>query len=350
MTFANKGGKMSNKSGASETPESEVIKRPDKIVASVPKEAFKAMFYLFAGRPDSKTKLFRRKVSVTPDELYYINDMIAEKLKLHQIDQVVTTATIKFSRQEILQFGTWAEFRDFNWRIAHVTQEVSVRWDFMIKIDDYGVPQRHTLVMKLSGAPNPRDIFQMLMSQDIDDDDIEGKLGMCVARVDFISHRLADELIDVIAKWNESLKESPSTGNWFVELDKYDTLIARSINFSIPIMFALVAVLFAAMLIPATDDSLTAQIYLNGLRWLLISGLSLFVITRLSKYLAGKCYSAINEYGTFTPFQLTNGDRNLLEKHKKTNNSKIRAFAFNCGSAIILNILAGIAVYHLLKW
>lgn len=340
---------MNKKSDNQKTEVSEIIRRPEAVVARMPKDAFKAMFYLFAGRPDSKTKLFRRKICITPDDIYYLNDLIVEKLRLHQIEQVVTSATIKFAKKEIIQFGTWVEFRSFNWKVAQVTQEISLRWDFLIKLIDYGVPQRHTLVMKMSGAPNPRDVFQMLMSQDLDDDDLEDRLGMCVARVDFISHRLADELIEVIAQWNSSLREAAPSNSWFSELVKFDKYIARLVNYSIPVVFAAAAFILAPILVPKGEEQLTDASFVIGLQWLILSGLTLYIMSRISKHLARQCYSAINEFGTFTPFQLTNGDTNSIEKYRKKNNSKIRAFFFSFGVAFLLNIVTGIVVWLIVR-
>ena len=70
-------------------PENNPIKlQPDEaVVASVPKEAFKAMFYLFAGKPDSKVKMMNRRVTIAPDDLQDLNRKITDKLKLHNIDQ-----------------------------------------------------------------------------------------------------------------------------------------------------------------------------------------------------------------------------------------------------------------------
>ncbi|AFG37473.1 hypothetical protein [Spirochaeta africana] len=335
---------MSKELNSDKRDKTGLMKRPEQVVAAVPKEAFKAMFYLFAGRPDSKTKLFSRKICIGPEDVDYLNELVVEKLKLHQIDQTITSVTLKFAKKEIIQFGTWAEFQDFNWKIANVTQEITLRWDFMINLDDYRVAQRHTLVVKLSKAPNPRDVLHMLMSQDLDDDDMKSRLGMCVARVDFISHRLADELIDVVAKWNESLPEPTIPGSWFSELDKYDKLIARAVNYSIPIMLTATAFFLAPVFVPTAETQLSPASFVAGLQWLLISGLGVILGIRLSKYLADQCYSAINEYGIFTPFQLTNGDANSIEKYRKKNNSKIRSFIFNGGVALLLNIASSIAV------
>lgn len=270
----------------------QALQAPEKLVAAVPKEAFKAMFYLFAGRPDSKTKMFGRKIIVTPDEVYHLNEKIFDKLKLHQIDQVVASATLKLKKQEIIQFGAWAEFEAFNWRTSHVTEELCLRWDFLIKLDDFAAPQRHTLTVKITTSPNPRDFFQMMLSHDPDDDDIDGKLGMCLARVDFISHRLADELIAVVADWNDALKQPESACGWFAKLEKVDRWIARAVHYSVPVLTTILALGVLHSFVPLRDTPLTSLEFHHGLQWLLISGIVLYTVVRLSRYIANQCFAA----------------------------------------------------------
>ena len=43
-----------------------LVERDDQIVAAVDKDAFRAMFYLFAGKPDSKHQAFKGKVTLAP--------------------------------------------------------------------------------------------------------------------------------------------------------------------------------------------------------------------------------------------------------------------------------------------
>jgi hypothetical protein len=54
--------------------------RDADVIATVPKEAFKAMFYLFAGKPDSKVKMMNRRVIIKFDDLQDLNVKIVEAL------------------------------------------------------------------------------------------------------------------------------------------------------------------------------------------------------------------------------------------------------------------------------
>lgn len=321
----------------------------EAIIAAVPKEAFKAMFYLFAGKPDSKVKLFHRPISISPDDIQDLNQKVNDKLRLHLIDQVVASATVKFDKEECIEFGTWVELKSFDWKTAYVTNEVALRWDFLVKLPAYAAPQRHTLTVRISTSPRPRDFLQMVLSRDPDDDsDISGKMALCVARVDFISHRLADELIDVIEGWNESLRQPVAACGWFASFEKWDVWIARAVHFSVPVFMAALAIAIIRMLLPAQAGPVTPETLRLASEWILLSVLGLYIFTRLSGFLAQRCYRAVNEYGTFAPFLLTRGDENRLQKFAAKNRRQMLLFWLSAGFAVFLNVLAGVITWWLL--
>ncbi len=320
-----------------------------EVIAAIPKDAFKAMFYLFAGKPDSKVKMFNRRIILSPDDIQDLNTKITDKLKLHNVDQSISTAVIKFDKEESVEFGTWTELENFDFKIPYTTQEVSLRWDFRIKLDAYAVAQRHTLTVRLSKAPNPKDFLQMILSQDPDDEsELETKLGLCMVRVDFISHRLADELIDVVEEWNKSLYQPPSECGWFCKLEKFDTAISRTVHFSIPSIMTAFSFVLLEKLLPDSSSVITTNEILIASRWLLLSILFLIGFNSFGKYLARKCFMAINEYGAYIPFRLTRGDENRVQKIDQKNRKKVTSFIINSGIALILNIMAGIAVWYML--
>ena len=41
----------------------------------------------------------------------------------------MTTAVIKFDDKKIIEFATWAEFEDFDFKISSVTKEINGTWD-----------------------------------------------------------------------------------------------------------------------------------------------------------------------------------------------------------------------------
>lgn len=323
----------------------------DEIVSRVPKEAFKAMFYMYAGKPDSIVKMFEKKIIVTVDDIIDLNRRVVGKLKLHNIDQCVSTANVKFDKGESVSFGTWVEFETHDWKVARITGEVSVRWDFMIQLAGYKQTQRHTLTVRLSASPRPIDILQSVLMKDPDEDiDIESKWAMCIARVDFISHLLGDELIDVVARWNESLSQPHVQKGWFSWVKKNFHYFAPLVRFSIPVGISTVLLSYLDVLFHVDHNAVVrvGDLLCMG-RWLLVSAVAIYFSARFAYYLAGKCYMSVNEYGAVMPFLLTRGDENYAREAQLKNKSKIKSFFFNIGVAFIVNVVAGVVTWCILK-
>lgn len=119
----------------------------EEIIAQIPRESLKALFYLFAGKPDSSVRLFKRRIIVTPDDIADLNEQIISKLQLHQIEQCVAAASVKFEEGEVTEFGTVDDFSRQDWKSGQVTKEIALRWDFLITLPIYAVAQRHTLTL-----------------------------------------------------------------------------------------------------------------------------------------------------------------------------------------------------------
>jgi hypothetical protein len=308
----------------------------------VPKDAFKAMFYLFAGKPDSKAKLFRRPIQIKSEDIYDLNNMVHDKLKLHLVDQIVSTAILKYDREESIEFGIWAEFETHNWKTHYVTQELTLRWDFMIKLPAFAAPQRHTLTVRIAGEPRPGDVFKLIMSQDPDDDqDVDTRLGLCVARVDFIAHRLADELITVVENWNLALPQPEIVNGWLSGFKKRDKMIPRFVHYSLPLFFGCLIILGIGRFIPhGANVPLSSTSLVRAVQVVVGGVFILHMIVGAGKSLANKCYAATMEYGTFSPFLLTRGDEQKSKDNKRRNKKYTIRFCISTGGAILLNLIA----------
>ncbi len=322
------------------------------IIAQLPKDTLKSLFYLFAGKPDSKYKVFKRRVIIDVNDIRDLNTKIVDKLKMYHTDATITSVSISFEKEQSIDFRTWAEFETYDWKKPYRTREVTIRWEFLIDVPNYKIPQKHTLTVKISHPPNPREFFQMLLSQDPDEDDsFNEKMGICLARVDFISHRLADELIDIVQEWNESLKSHSSNHNWFSRLVKNDNNIAHLVHLSLPgfvliIIFKFILFLHNYWIVNSIDYK---DVVADSLKFVLISFISVYLMNRLGKIIASKCYKSLNEYGTFAPFQLTRGDTNRNEDINRRNVKQIRNFVINIITALIINIVSAVIAFYILQ-
>jgi hypothetical protein len=191
--------------------------------------------------------------------------------------------------------------------------------------------------------------MQILFSQDPDEDtDIDTKMALCVARVDFLSHRLAHELLDVVAAWNECLKQPAASISWFAKLGKHDIWVARLIHFSVPVFMIVLSLVVLRTKIPFSSSSSISQAdLLTASIWLFVSIVWLHAVTRFSRFLAVKCYASMNEYNDRSPFLLTRGDEQLKDKTDEKNKKKVLKFFLSAGVAFALDVIAGIISWQL---
>jgi hypothetical protein len=329
----------------------DIQQRDEQIVAAVDKDAFRAMFYLFAGKPDSKHQAFREKVTVSPADIVELNEAINEKFRHHSISQVITTISLSLDKNKSLDFGTWAEFVSEGWRQPENVRDLTIKWDFLIKLDAYAQPQRHTLTVNFTGAINPAAMLRVVVDaveapQELD---MSKMFGGCMARVDFISHSLADELLAIVGRWHAALSKPITSGSLLEKCERNDMLIARVVQHSIPAAAAVVSyyslwhvaerhVLASVMTVGATRDFFL---------WLLGVIVGLWVAVAIGKKLAQRTYRSITSYGAHHPFAFTRGDQKHAAELAMRNKRSAGRFLWTLTYAIGINVIAGLLVLGL---
>lgn len=314
------------------------------IVAEISKEGLKEMFYFFAGKPDSMYRTFNKRTVVNLYDIKDLHSKISSKLELHRIERSICSVSMIFDKEQAIDFKFWDAFIEYDWKTSYITKEIILRWDFLIQVDSFLVPQRHTLTVKISNPPSPQEFFKMMMTGD--DTDLNEKLGFCIARVDFISHRLADELLNVVSEWNASLKLVLEDSAWFSNLEKHSRKIAKVIHYSIPTTIGLL-VFFSVNWLSSrwTDSSSISKIVVpDALRWSIFSFFLIFFAIKIGYFVAKKVYRTIENYGIYVPFGLTRGDENKQIEIKAKNKKHIRKFIINTFIALLINIIAGIII------
>lgn len=164
-----------------------------------------ALLALLHGKSDSICRLFKKEIIVGISDLKSLNDMMIEKLSLHNVSAITTSLDISFANKRIVTFKSWLEFEAYDFSaINSATKSVFIQWDFLALINNFEVPQRHTVSVRISSTPNPSDFFKVLLSGGFDEAhnfDIQSATMIC--KVDFVNNTLAEELVNVAEHWNE---------------------------------------------------------------------------------------------------------------------------------------------------
>ena len=326
------------------------MRNANAVVAHGDKDSLRSLFHLFVGKPDSTQKVLTRAVHVSPSALHDLNERIQEKLKTHHLDGMVASVDLSFEDKTTIQFGGWAEFSNFRWTTPKVTKEVRMRWQFLLAVQGYELPQQHALTVKLCADAKPIEVLQAMLSKHpAEDDGSSMSFAPTVCRVDFISHTIGQELISVVEDWNSGLERPDSRSGTFIKLDKYKDRIAEFIDYSTPVLFALATVGVLRKLHPAEThmNTMTIGVAVGLMTWLVCSLIVIYLSEKVSARIAKAAYQAIDKYGMYAMFRLTNGDENRLQKVNATNRKHFRTFLLSTATSFGLNVAAGIftAVY-----
>lgn len=320
-----------------------------QIIAALDNNDLKSIFHLLVGKPDSTQKMFKRRILVGVTSIKDLHERMHEKLANHRIEGLVATVDVSFEDKSSLEFGTWAEFDQHRWTGPKVTKEVRLRWEFLVAVDGYKVPQRHTVTVKLSPHLKPFDVMRAVFSKDPSElDSIEIDSVPIVCRVDFVNHILSKELIAVVDEWVHGLPEPVVANSWFTWFEGNDELFCSVLRYSAPIVAGFAAFMSLGLVFPDPDNPgspITLQDSLTLAHWALVSLIMLYIVDKGSKFISRKSYEAIQQYGSFKMFHLTNGDDISAQKLAERNTRQIRNFLVSSGFSLILNIVAGVIVY-----
>lgn len=265
---------------------------------------------------------------------------------------MVVTVDVSSNHNRIIQFGSWAEFLTHKWNTADETRELVAKWDFVLMVPGYDFPQRHSVTVTITGELKAVHILREVFSEERDPGDkFELKYSPVVCKVDFINHILSKELLNVVDEWDRALPQ-PQTENTFLDRLKLKTpLVKALVRYSPPVLF-LITSFFALDFIAsqqAPNSTISVGFLTTLMYWLLGVFSSLYLAIVFSNWLATRAEFAIENYGKFFVFAMTNGDKNKQTKWHQRNSSYVKQFFLSTGTSLTLDVIAGFIVYWLTR-
>jgi len=265
---------MSDKTDQKSTEEKKVAKMSEgKILASLDREALRSFFYLFSSRQDSRLKLFYRPITVTRDDLHELNRMMNEKLRLHEIEAVVSKVTITFHKRDLIEFSDWDSFTKYPFDEPDYITNLTAIWDLLFKLPGNPVPCRHTVTIKIAAEMSPTQVIHTIFSQDIDEiESFEINTVPCLVRVDFINTQLSDELIELVQKWNSGRRRAVEEKPLLSWLRDKKQPVATILHYLFPASISIAALVSLIVFDISGKFSMSIFGY-----WILASFISMFV-------------------------------------------------------------------------
>ncbi|MCW8832119.1 MAG: hypothetical protein OQK09_04880 [Colwellia sp.] len=323
------------------------VKKSGGVVAKMPKEQLKSLFYFFAGKPDSRIKVYHKPLYLEVSDIIELNDCISRKLQIHNIDAKITSLNIGYEDSDMQEFGTWAEFQEHHWQAPECVEEVVIKWDFMVDIQGYESPQRHTLLVRISSDMKPGKFMQMMASGNSDDfDQVDVLTAPAFCRVDFINAQISKELINEVTDWVKARKEPALITDFYYWFKKRRQRLAELTHHSVTLMYALLWV-SSFLWINTHQYSGDMTVKITAI-WLFLGLYGFNPVGKIGHILASRVYGALDDInGQKVVFSLTSGDKKANAEAIDINKKHGKTFIKQTIWSLVLNIVAGIAATYL---
>ncbi|TXI14337.1 MAG: hypothetical protein E6Q68_00535 [Polynucleobacter sp.] len=300
---------------------------------------------MLVGKPDSIQRVFSRSVQIDQNSLFELNLRVHEKLKTHNLEAIVVSATVIFDDKTTIEFGGWAEFESYRWSTHKATKEIRLKWQFLLSVQGYEIPQQHSLVVKLSADAKPLELLQAVLSKNPDEiDGVMYNFAPTVCRADFVNHTMGQELISLVEEWNKSLSTPDIESSIIKKLYRYKHTLSHAINYLTPALSTIAFIAVFRSNYITSDHSLPISMNdgVNLITWLLFGIVVIYLLDKSARWLAGIVHNSIAEYGKYSIFNLTSGDLSRAKKLDNSNKAKRNHFLLSVVFSLALNIISGI--------
>lgn len=325
----------------------DAVRNQGAIVAKLPREHLKSLFYLFAGKPDSRVKVYHKPLFLDVNDICELNECITRKLQTHNIDAQITSLNVGYKDADIQEFGSWVEFQGHHWQTSDCVEEVVIKWDFMVDIKSFDVPQRHTLLVRVSSDMKPGKFMQMMAAGNADDfDQVDMLTAPAFCRVDFINAQISKELINEVTDWVKGRREPALITDFYYWFKKRRQILAEIIHHSIMLMYAILWVSSFSWVNTHVYDGNMNLTYIAI--WLFLGLYAFTPIGKVAHAMASRVYIALdNVSGRKVAFEFTSGDKKINAESINENRRLGKNFLKQTSISLLFNVIAGIISTYL---
>lgn len=300
---------------------SNIVPQPVKKVLLF--DDFKSIYYQLNAKPDTEIRLLRGKKVLELSDIRSINEQISAKLENHEVDMNMLSIDIILSNGKIKDYSNWTEFLRENWdTINERVGSFIIKWDILIRLSQYNLPQRHTIKLRIGNAIPPKEIFQLILTSDDMPEIIESR-SPSVCKVDFINDIIANELLNIVSSWHKGLKSSPEASFAKKFIEKRGKLLTEIIRSVSPIIFLVTSYLYSSFLFPffgiegelSIDNVCKISILLVSFFWT-----GAFAGRKIEKFI-DKLIDKLEDYPSFS---ITRGDKKAISDFEMNNKKLVQ--------------------------
>lgn len=325
----------------------EEYKNNNDVAINIDQKEVSALFNIFNASPDNTIKIFPKNVLITVADLFHLREKMNEKLELYLVQALVEGIEVRYENNKFESFSSWNQFENLNLNSSSIVESITLKWDFLLRVQNYGMPQRHTVVVRLSSGMKPEQLWQLMISGKIEDlDGIDKNLAPVICSVSFVNHLLSEEIVNIVKEWNKSLRLASDEASKFKFLKKNKMIIANSIK----IFTKIVGVVLSALIL---------CLVLNNFNIQQISDMTIrqgesFIIVCAFCYIINKLFSEVGyhlgrqfldnilQHGDIFTFEITKGDKGQQEKIIRKNKRYEKSIRNGFITSLTFNIVAGV--------
>lgn len=323
------------------------VSEADKFITN-----YKAVYQAMTAKHDCKSKIFARNVKVTLDDIYDLNNRVAEKLLNYKDAGFSISVNVSFVGRKTIEFSSWTEFERHNWNESYAINSITIIWEFNAIMPKYPVPQKHLLVVKIADGLRPEEMINIVFAGKLENiDEIERQIYPVVARVDFINSLLGDELLNIVEEWNNCLETQDDEGHTIQVLRKHRRKLAYLLNYVTKIVTFVCCIRIIIYMLMGFQVSKLSDLKVNDfcdLLWV-VCGLifSYIFVDKISEWVANVFFRTLGDEKERHVFAVNKGDRNvqndLERKYKQskmiTFGSVVGTFLINLGCSIVCALI-----------
>lgn len=302
-------------------------------------EDFKAFNYVFHGKRDTDIRVFNENRKITRDDIAYLHGQLSSKLDKENIITNLFSFNLNLSNGNLKEYSNWEVYSNENLVVKEETLNITIEYDFSVKLPFYEIPQRHTLKIRIGGALRPDEFFKLAINGSEDHELIELTSDV-ICKVDFINYHLANELSNIVKSWYEALpKNKPSNG--FVKFaNRHTKKIEEFFKLSFMVIGALLMYYFSKVFLFGNlhqnpDVSIIIDSFFKAI---LSCAIIIYLFFTMGKLYADRITKKIISRFKYYPILiLTQGDKNKAETIQNSNTKQTLKLIVQIGIGIAAN-------------
>lgn len=308
---------------------------------------YKAVYQAMTAKHDCKSKIFPKNVKVRLEDIEDLNERVVAKLKNYNEAGFSIAVNVSFAGRQSIEFSTWAEFENHKWNESDAINSITIIWEFNAVLPQYGVPQKHVLVVKITDGLRPEEMLNIVFAGKLENvEDIEKQMYPVVARVDFINYVLGDELLHIVEEWNNGLELQEEELGYVKIVKRHKRKLAFALNYitNFIVLICFIKVVIGVLLGFGNQKLFDLSVYdVTKLVWLIGFLAMLFVlIDKISVWLANTFYKTLGMEKEWHVFNINKGD---VQIQKKLENEHRHSKLLTVGSIVgtfLLNLVCTI--------